>query len=226
MTAATVDAPALYVGEVAHVRRSPLVNAFRYRAYWWLVDADRPPRLPRPLRWVARFDPRDHLDVRALLAEHGHHPARLLMLTGARVLGYAFDPITVYWAYAADGTLLAQVAEVHNTYAGRHAYVLHPDAAGRSTVAKAMYVSPFHPVDGHYDIRISAPGEAVSVAVTLRRPTGAPFVATLRGRRRPATLANVALAWLRCPWAPLRVTALIRRQGIRLWRRGLEVQPR
>ena len=219
-------APALYRATVRHARRTPVDHRFRYRTYYWLVDLDRPPQLPRGLRWLGRIEPSDHLDVRQLLADEGLTAARIVLLTGARALGYVFNPISVYWCYGADGALVAQVAEVHNTYGGRHAYLLRPDGQGRSHTDKEMYVSPFHPVDGSYSLRISPPGETVAVSVTLHRPSGQPFVAGLQGRREEFTLANLARAWVRCPWAPLRVTALIRWQGIRLWRRGLEVHAR
>jgi uncharacterized protein len=217
---------AIYDAVVTHVRAAPVDNRFRYRTFYWLVDLDDPPRLRWPLRSLARFDPSDHLDVRAFLRGHGLDASRILMLANARVLGYVFNPITVYWCYDAGGRQVAQVAEVHNTYGGRHAYLLDPDDHGRSTVAKELYVSPFYPVDGSYTIRVSEPGPQVAVSVTLRRDADQPFVATLVGRRHPATLRHLLSAWLRYPWAPLRTSLLIRWQGIRLWRRGLEVQPR
>jgi DUF1365 family protein len=221
-----VTAPALYRATVQHTRRTPVDHRFRYRTCYWLIDLDRPPRLPRPLRWLGRVDARDHIDVREVLADHGLSAARIVVLTGPRTLGYVFNPISVYWCYDTDNALVAQVAEVHNTYGGRHAYVLRPDPKGRSRADKAMYVSPFHAVDGTYLLRISEPAQTVAVSVTLHRAASSPFVATLHGRREPFTLANVARAWVRFPWASLRVAALIRWQGIRLWRRGLEVQPR
>ena len=79
---------------------------------------------------------------------------RVLMLAHARVLGYVFNPLTVYWCHRADGTLACVMAEVHNTYGQRHAYLLRTDERGRARVGKEFYVSPFHPVDGSY--RMSA----------------------------------------------------------------------
>ena len=46
------------------------------------------------------------------------------MLANARVFGHVFDPLTVFWCFGADGTLRCVVAEVHNTYGERHAYLL------------------------------------------------------------------------------------------------------
>jgi DUF1365 family protein len=45
------------------------------------------------------------------------------MLAHARVLGHVFNPLTVFWCHAADGTLAAVMAEVHNTYGERHVYL-------------------------------------------------------------------------------------------------------
>jgi hypothetical protein len=218
-------APALYDVTIRHTRTSPIRNAFRYRSFYWLVDLDSPPLLPRPLRAFARFEAKDHVDVRQSLRDAGVNADRILMLTNARTLGYVFNPISVYWCYA-DDELTAVIAEVHNTYGGRHAYVLRPDANGRAEIDKQLYVSPFYPVDGRYEINVPEPGDRVSVSVTLQRDEGDPFSATMTGERRPATLRSFAGLWWRYPWAPLRVSALIRWQGIRLWRRGLHVVPR
>jgi DUF1365 family protein len=215
----------LYDVAISHTRSVPIRNAFRYRSFCWLIDVDAPPTLPRLLRPLARFDQHDHLDVRAQLAEAGLAADRILMLANARMLGYVFNPITVFWCYQ-DQSLVAVVAEVHNTYGGRHAYVLRPDATGNAEVDKQLYVSPFYPVEGGYRIHVPEPGERLSVSVTMRRPGGETFVATMTGDRRPAVLRDLLRLWARYPWAPLRVSALIRWQGIRLWRRGLKVVPR
>jgi hypothetical protein len=220
-----VATPALYDVAIRHTRTAPIRNAFHYRSFCWLVDADAPPRLPWPVRWLATFDPRDHVDVHETLRESGITADRLLLLTNARVLGYVFNPLSVYWCYSGD-ELTAVVAEVHNTYGGRHAYVLRPDAKGRAETDKSLYVSPFYPVDGRYEINVPEPGDRLAVSITLHRDDGEPFSATMTGVRRPATVRSLLGMWLRYPWAPLRVTALIRWQGIRLWRRGLEVVPR
>lgn len=222
----TIVAPALYEATVLHTRTSPLKNRFRYRTVYWLYDADSPPRLRWPFGAIARLDPRDHVDVRRTLTDHGIKADRIVTLAHARVFGYAFNPISVHWCYHEDGELVAVVAEVHNTYQDRHAYVLQPNASGDAVVDKAMYVSPFYPVDGQYRIRVSAPAERVSVSVQFVRDGEAPFVATLTAKRLPATLPVVCRLAMRYPFTPMRTSLLIRRQGIALWARGLRVVPR
>ncbi|MFI7273211.1 DUF1365 domain-containing protein [Streptomyces sp. NPDC049879] len=229
--------PALYASQVTHVRTSPLRHLVRHRTYLWLLDPDHPPRIPLPLRPLARFGARDHFDgthrtiragLDAYLATQGVelHGGPVLMLTHARVLGYVFNPLTLYWCHDPDGTQVCVVAEVHNTYGQRHCYLLRTDADHRARVPKEFYVSPFFPVDGAYRMRLPAPSARLDVTIHLDRDGGTPFTATLRGTRRPATPAALLRAALRHPWSTAAVSAAIRAHGIRLFLRGLPVQPR
>ncbi|MFD5628140.1 DUF1365 domain-containing protein [Streptomyces sp. NPDC127072] len=231
-------APALYDCAIAHVRTAPVRHALRHRTYMWLVDPDDPPELPRAIRPLARFDARDHFagdrptiraGLDAFLADHDvrlDDGGSVLMLAHARVLGYVFNPLTVYWCLDRDGVARHVVAEVHNTYGERHCYLLRPDAAGTAHTDKAFYVSPFFPVDGRYRMRLPAPGDRLDLTVHLERDNGRPFTATVRGTRRPVTAGALARLALRHPWSTLAVSVAIRIHGIRLYLRGLPVQPR
>jgi hypothetical protein len=223
----------IYEVTISHARSAPLRNVFRYRSYLWLVDLDH---LPRG-RLLAGFRARDHLgDPRAtiranldrFLAARGVDLSggRVTMLAHARVLGYVFNPLTVYWCHRPDGTLACVVAEVHNTYRQRHAYLLPADDRGRAEVPKQFYVSPFYPVDGRYRMSLPEPGERLSLSVRLDRPDGHSFAASVRGRAVPATRRELLHAAVRHPWSTAAVSARIRWQGVRLYRRGLPVIPR
>ncbi|MFF2773838.1 DUF1365 domain-containing protein [Streptomyces sp. NPDC058052] len=231
-------APALYETEIAHTRVTPIRHAVRHRTYMWLVDPDHLPKLPRILRPLARFDPADHFDgdaptLRAgldtCLARHGVTGAdgSALMLTHARVFGHVFNPLTVYWCHDRAGRPVCVVAEVHNTYGGRHTYVLQPDDRGRAEVPKDFYVSPFLDVTGTYHMRLPRPGDRLDLTVQLRHPDGTrPLTATVRGSRRPASPGTLLAAALRHPWSTAAVSLGIRRHGIHLYLKGLRVRPR
>ncbi|MEZ0110407.1 DUF1365 family protein [Catenulispora sp. EB89] len=238
MASTPAETSALYECHIRHVRRGRVANDFTYSSYLWLVDLDHLPHLPGPLRPLAGFTPADHftgtdISIRAgledFLADHGIYltGGRVLMLTAARVLGYVFNPLTVYWVRDADDRLLCAVAEVHNTYGGRHAYLLFPDEEGRANVAKEFYVSPFLPIEGGvYRMRLPEPDDQLSLAIQLDVPDAAPFVASVHGRRRAATPRELLRLAARHPLAPLAVAARIRRQGVALFLRGLPVVPR
>ncbi len=131
---------ALYETRIHHARTAPVKNRFTYRGYWWLVDLDDLPR-PSALR---SFEARDHCgdpskslrdNVVDFLAEHDLdlQAGQILMLASARSLGYVFNPLSIYWCHHRNGDRLAVVAEVHNTYGGRHRYLLgKPDSRGRA----------------------------------------------------------------------------------------------
>ena len=143
--------PAIVDGFVAHRRRGPIGHEFRHRVYQWLVDLDHLPRPPWYLRPVAGFDARDHLggtgpdasgdikrNVERFLAQRGVDlgaGGRIVMLANARVFGHVFDPLTVFWCFGTDRDLRCVVAEVHNTYGERHAYLLTLGTGRRTSMS-------------------------------------------------------------------------------------------
>jgi len=231
------DLPALVVGEVTHRRPGPVRHAFRHRVYQWLVDLDAIPVQPWYLRTLAQFRSADHLgdpslpikaNVERYLALNGVQlgpGSRVLMLANARVLGYVFDPLSVFWCYAGDGNLSCIVAEVHNTYGQRHAYLLRPEPIGAALTDKALHVSPFFDVSGTYALRICLRADLVSTSVTLHRGGSVAFSATFRGQPKHATRRALIVQFARQPLMPQRVSALIRVHGSWLWLRGLPSRP-
>jgi cyclopropane fatty-acyl-phospholipid synthase-like methyltransferase/DUF1365 family protein len=223
----------LYDVEISHVRAEPVRHDVRHRSYLWFVDLDDLP----DHGVLARFEARDHLgdpaaslraNIDAFLAEHGIdlRGGRITMLANARSFGYVFNPLSLFWCHDPAGELTCVIAEVHNTYGQRHRYLLRPDDAGRAETGKQFYVSPFYPVDGYYRMNVPEPGERLAITITLHRPGGRPFTASVRGTRRTANRrARVGVA-LRHPLETWRVRALITKHGIALWRKGLPVQPR
>ncbi len=229
--------PALVTGHVSHARRTPLTHRFRYRVYQWLIDLDHPPRLPRWLRPFSRFSAADHIgdptadirtNIETFCASEGVDVSghRILMLANARVLGHTFDPLSVFWAIAPDGSLTCIVAEVHNTYGERHAYLLQTDETGRSQVDKAFYVSPFFTVDGRYDLQFRLEPDVVSSTIVLRQGDEAVFSATFRGEPQPVTSGRLARILISMPFMTHRTSLLIRIHGVWLWLRRLPVVPR
>lgn len=224
----------VYETRVTHVRRTPWRHGFVHRSSMWVVDIDDVASVGHPPRRLRCFltgsvRARDHLDgasrsLREALERFAEREgfdvgARVLLAAQPRALGFCFNPISVWWCFDAADQLLATVVEVHNTYGDRHAYLLEPGAQGRARVAKAMYVSPFHGVEGTYEVCAPPPGERLDIRVALRTANGARFSASLVGR-----------VWESPPWwtawASPRDALRIRVHGIKLWLRRLPIQPR
>jgi DUF1365 family protein len=230
--------PALYRTRITHLRRAPVHHYFEHHGYSWYVDIDRLPQLPRWLRPLARFDAADHLAggpndslrqrIDGFLAERDIdlHGGRITALMQARVLGYVFNPLTLYWCHDTTGVVRHIVAEVHNTYGGRHAYLLPPHAEQSAMVRKKLYVSPFNDVDGYYLVRAPLPDAELDVRISLHRDDHPAFVATMRGTSRRASIGELLKLQLAAPLAPLMGAIGIRVQGITLWLRRVPVEPR
>jgi cyclopropane fatty-acyl-phospholipid synthase-like methyltransferase/DUF1365 family protein len=223
----------LYEVDVYHRRQTPLVHEVRQRGYMAYVDlADLP-----HVFFLARFDSADHIgdptrsiraNVDAFLAEHGVDldGGQVTMLTQPRSLGYVFNPLTLFWCHDPSGALIAVIAEVHNTYGERHAYFIRPDSHGRAQTPKEFYVSPFYPVDGHYQMSLPEPGDQLAVTITLHRPDSRPFVASVRGTARPMSTRSLVRLAIRHPLTTYAARAGITWHGLRLYRKGLPVAPR
>lgn len=232
--------PSLVVGTVTHTRHRPIERTFDAAHYQWLVDLDALPRFRGPLRMFSRFDARDHLDrgrlgggirgdLTRFLAGRGivvEPDDRVLMLAHARVLGHAFDPLSVFWCLRPDGELKALVLEVHNTYGERHAYLVELDASGRARVDKEFYVSPFNDTSGRYRVHVRVDDERLRIVVGLEKDEGRVLTAVTAGDLVPATAANVRRVAVRHLLMTQRVSLLIRFHGVRLWLARLAIQPR
>lgn len=240
MQALDTSTPALYRTRVMHLRRAPAHHYFEHTGYSWYIDVDAPPRLPAFLRSFARFEAQDHFEepadgpdtlrrrVEQVLAEHDVYlpGGRITALLQARVLGYVFNPLSLFWCHDATGEIRAVIAEVHNTYGDRHAYLLPPDQGQPAVVPKQLYVSPFQGNDGHYLVRAPRPDDRLDITISLHRDDEPAFVATLRGTRRSASAAQVARLQLTAPLAPLMGALAIRTHAAALMLRGVPTVPR
>ncbi len=239
---------ALYAGGVMHRRLRPVAHLLRYRVFWLLVDLDELPQLSQRLRLFSldRFNlfsllARDHGDGQGL-RPHVERQLRaaglaadgpIQLLTMPRILGYAFNPLCVYFCHRADGVLQALLYEVNNTFGERHGYLVEVDerdaAAGRvvQQCAKAFHVSPFLDIDMRYrfDVEPPAPDRpGLRIAVAASDAAGPVLVARMEAARRPLTDRGLALAFLAFPLLTIKVIAAIHWEALRLWLKGVRVR--
>lgn len=229
--------PALYRTRVTHLRRAPVHHYFELNSYSWYVDLDDLPRLPSWLRPFARFDAHDHFDgvagdtlrarVDTVLRERGIDlgGGRVTALLQPRVLGYAFNPLSLYWCHDTHGVLRHVLAEVRNHRGEWHAYVIPPEGPNPAMIRKRFRTSPFTGADGYYLVRAPRPDSALDVTISLHRDNQPAIVGTLRGTRRPATLAQVVRMQVTKPVAPQMTALGLRVQGLILRARGVPVTP-
>jgi DUF1365 family protein len=159
------------------------------------------------------------------------------LLAMPRILGFAFNPLVVYFCDAPGGGLQAIVYEVNSTFGERHHYVLPiaPTQAreaegGRVLLqrcAKAMHVSPFLGMDAEYHFRIRPPGPStpLHVAVDVHDAEGPLLLAAFTAKPRPLGDGALALALLTHPLLTLKVVAAIHWEALLLWIKRVPVHP-
>lgn len=245
---------ALCTGTVMHQRLQPLRHRLQYRVWSLLLDLDELPTLPQRLRWfsIGRFnlfslDPRDHGSgdgdlrghVEAQLRAAGlQGSARIVLMTMPRVLGYAFNPLSVYFCHDADERLRAILYEVNNTFGERHSYLIEVDPAQAGGLGvtqqcgKVMHVSPFLSRDLLYRFRVDAPSPdraALSLGVSVHdaaAPHAAVLNARLDARRAPLTDTALLRVFFSHPLLTLKVIGAIHWEALRLWLKGARFHPK
>jgi uncharacterized protein len=237
----------IYRGWVMHSRCAPLPHRFKYRIWWMLVDLDELPELRQSVRLFShnRFNVfalhdadygngkaslRTQVEERLVEAGLASAAVRIQLLTMPRLLGYAFNPLSIYFCSDAGGRLAAIIYEVHNTFGERHSYVIKAaeDTAGlvRQEAGKAFYVSPFMDMSQDYSFSVRVPGEKLSVAITGSQD-GAPMIHTsMRGTRTPLSSAALQRLCLSHPLVTLKVIGGIHWEALRIWRKGVGIRPR
>lgn len=234
---------ALYHGVVVHTRLRPFRRRFQYRVFSLLLDLDDLPALDAAIPGFShnRFDllgfhDRDHgpgdgsplrpwIDARLAEAGIDLQGGAVKLLCFPRMLGYVFDPLSVWFCYHRDGRLRAILHEVKNTFGEQHGYLVEvdlpgPDALLRYSFDKEFFVSPLMDMDATYAFRTRPPGERIAIHIDQRDDDGPLFAASLRGERTALSRTSAIRAFLRYPLMTLKVIAAIHWQALAHWRRG------
>lgn len=237
----------IYDGEVMHHRFRPKRHRFVYKIQSFLFDIDALERLDKRCRWFSlnRFNlfsfyyrdfgdgsgnpPRQYLE--RILREQGFEQplAKAQLLCYPKILGYSFNPLSVYYCYSDNERLFAIIYEVSNTFSQRHSYLIpvkpsqQHDQYIRQSCDKSFYVSPFIAMQARYHFRMSQPGERLTVAIRETQEDEALLHAVFRGKRQPLNDAQLVKGFCRLPFMTLKVTAAIHWEALRLFLKGVKL---
>jgi hypothetical protein len=232
----------LYRGRIMHERLRPARHRFTYDVFSLYLDLEELEEVGGRLRLLSierpsflSFHAKDHGPrdgspllpwLRRLLGEQGIEGAdgRVMLLCLPRLLGYVFNPLSVYFCHDRAGGLRAIVYEVKNTFGEQRCYALPVEPGPgpvRQECDKAMYVSPFIGMNARYAMRVIPPGERLSLVIQESEPEGPVLVASHTATRRPLSDRELMKAVAASPLLTFKVIAGIHLEAFRLWRKGV-----
>lgn len=240
-------ASSAYTGHVVHARRRPRAHRLRYRVFYLLLDLAELPKLDRDLRLFGfnraglfSFHERDHGPrdgtslrrwVDAQLAEAGIEipGGRVSLLCLPRILGYVFNPISVFFCFDRHGHLRATLYEVSNTFRETHTYLLPVDHDVGTMIDhafdKALYVSPFISMACRYAVKLRRPDGHASIAIRESDGDGELLVATFHGAQTRLNDAFLLSTLVRFPLLTLKVMIGIHWDALKIWLKGTPLFP-
>lgn len=228
----------LYECTVMHRRLAPKKHEFVYRIFLFLFDLEELPEIERRVPFFSVNTPnlysfrdedyfqfhsrgiRQNLETFLSTQNLPVRPARIQLLTLPRLLGYTFNPVSVFFCFDENDRPLTSVIQVGNTFGELKPFLVPCDPAGPGfhvRVPKNYYVSPFSPLDLEFDFRFDLPGRRLRLAIDDYSGSERVLISTVTGAREELTAANLARFTLRYPLVTLKVIFLIHWEALRLW---------
>lgn len=239
---------ALFPGHVTHARFKPKTHKLDYRIYSLFLDLDELETLERKLRFfsVDRFNLfsfhrrdrgngsglglRQQIDAAMTAAGMTADGGPVRLLTMPRLLGWSFNPLSVFFCHGRDMELKAILWEVDNTFGQRHSYLIPVESGMGAEIVqrcdKAFYVSPFMDMDLHYVFRVIPPGERLKIVIETFDDDGAVLTARHLARRIELTDRALLRAFVTIPFLTLKVVLGIHWEALKIWLKGVGLRKR
>lgn len=236
----------LYVGQVYHKRLRPKVHVLKYSVFSLLIDLSEVETLVRVF-WLFshnRFNLLSFHDsdfgetageslteyVKRNLTQSGIHamPTRILLSCYPRVMGHAFNPLSLFYCLDENDKCYAVVHEVHNTFGERHAYVLpvnNDDFRNgdwiRQNADKSLFVSPFAHMGMQYEFRLNQPADKQVIVIRASDDQGLVITASYTAMRQVLSTSQLLKVFLRTPLLGAKVVCGIHWEALKLWVKGV-----
>lgn len=236
----------VYVGQVYHRRARPRHHVLRYSVFTLLLDLSELSHLSKSL-WLFSYNRfnvfsfydkdfgeensenlSDYVQRKLLSANIKTAPCRILLSCYPRIIGFVFNPLSLFYCLDAQGRCFAVVHEVHNTFGERHAYVLPVNRTESSpawieqSTDKELFVSPFAHMNMSYRFRLNQPDEESQfIVIRVSDAEGVVLTASYTAKRKMLTAKQLARQFLRFPFQSLKVVAGIHWEALRLYLKGV-----
>ena len=234
----------IYNGTVIHKRYKPKEHFFKYSVFSLLLDLSELEILSDKIRFfsINRFNlisffEKDHGNrddtslvgwVKKNLEQNQINTKniKIKLLCYPRIFGYVFNPLSIFFVYDQNETLISILYEVKNTFGEQHTYVFKTDNENnliQNNCTKKFHVSPFIEMDCNYFFRISNPGQKLSVIIDQYDRRGKILFASQDGERSELTNKNLMNSYLKHPLMTFKIISAIHFEAFKLWMKGIKL---
>ncbi len=232
----------IYNGTVIHKRFKPKIHSFKYRVFSLLIDLSELGTLEKKISFfsynsfnlVSFFD-RDHGNrdgssliewVKKNLKENKipFDDIDIRLLCYPRILGYVFNPLSVFYVYEKSGNLISILYEVKNTFGEQHTYIFKVENKNflQHNCTKKFHVSPFIEMNCNYFFRILKPGDKISVIIDQYQFDEKILYASQDGKRADFTSIELIKSYLKHPLMTFKIISAIHFEAFKLWAKGIK----
>ena len=233
----------IYNGSVIHKRFKPKKHFFKYKVFSLFLDLSELKELNNKLYFFSlnkfnliSFYEKDHgerdgssiLDwVKNNLRSNNVSTdnIKVKLLCYPRILGYVFNPLSIFFVYDNDENLISILYEVKNTFGEQHTYVFKIEGENKliqNNCSKKFHVSPFIEMNCNYFFRILNPGDKLSIIIDQYDQEGKILFASQDGIRSDLTNKNLMNSYLKHPLMTFKIISAIHFEAFKLWIKGIK----
>ena len=232
----------IYNGTVIHKRFKPKIHFFKYKVFSLLIDLSELNFLDKNISFfsynkfnlISFFD-KDHGErngtsliewVKKNLKENeiNHENIKIKLLCYPRILGYVFNPLSVFYVYNKKEELISILYEVKNTFGEQHTYIfkVENDNLLQHNCEKKFHVSPFIEMNCNYFFRILKPADKISVIIDQYQLDEKILYASQDGKRTDFTTSELIKSYLKHPLMTFKIITAIHFEAFKLWTKGIK----
>ena len=233
----------IYNGTVIHKRFKPKTHYFKYSVFSLLIDLSELDYLSKNIKFFSHnkfnlvsFYEKDHgnrdgssliLWVKKNLEENNikSENVRIKLLCYPRILGYVFNPLSVFYIYDAEEKLKCILYEVKNTFGEQHTYIFKVDNDQKlyqHNCSKKFHVSPFIEMNCKYFFRLLKPGKKISVIIDQYQTNEKILYASQYGERSDFNTKELIKSYIKHPLMTFKIISAIHFEAFKLWIKGIK----